>query len=451
MSTEDQASHEDQSKSLLIAKIYYQGHLKSKEAQDYLELRGLSAQSCRRFEIGYAPNKWRGLVDHFSSHRMRLAAKDAGVITEKQDSKKMLDVFRDRLMFPIHNDAGAIIGYGGRLLPQDEASASNSDYVPAKYINTRETDQFNKSKILYGLHQNRSNIKQSKTAIIVEGYMDVVCMASAGIANGVAPMGTSLTADHIHKLQDENVRSIYLCFDGDKSGQEAALRGALIACANVMPTTDIHIITLPNEHDPDSFIKDNGAQAFQDLIDNADTLPTFISRQCTNDYMHTMEGQASYLAKLEPFIDASSTITRNEIMDIAKSITSLSEKVLYDGKYYDASAAKIDNLTANWSRMIVHNQITHDETLSYTTSGAFNSKPLHELSEQIASSDKPSNHLYDFAMIHGALSEQEVESTLRDIETTVKLQHFESVLQHLVDSPLDESAKQDIKSKMRFG
>jgi len=451
MSNEERASHEDQSKSLLIAKIYYQGHLQSPEAQEYLAQRGLSPQSCRRFEIGYAPDKWRGLVDHFSSHRMRLAAKDAGVIGERQNSKKMLDVFRGRLMFPIHNDNGAIIGYGGRLLPHMEAKNEGSDYIAPKYINTRDTDQFDKSKILYGMHQNRDYIQKTKSAIVVEGYMDVVCMASAGIANGVAPMGTSLTADQLKKLQSENVRSIYLCFDGDNSGQEAALRGAQIAAAHVEPTTEVFVITLPDQHDPDSFIKAHGAKAFQELIDSADTLSAFISKQCTNSNMNTLEGQASYLAALEPFIEASSTLTRNELLDIAQSITSLTSKQLYEGKYYDAGANRLDQLTANWARMLVHGQVTKEETLAHSTSGAFDTAPLHELAKQLSAAGKPNSHLYSFALAHGELSPQEVDETKEHMQATVDNQNLTNALQRVVNMPFDASAKRDIKSLIRLG
>jgi len=449
MSNKDRASHEDQSKSLLISKIYFQGHLQSKEAQDYLILRGLSAQSCRRFEIGYAPAKWRGLVDHFSSHRMRMAAKDAGVITEKQDSKKMLDVFRDRLMFPIHNDAGAIIGYGGRLLPQPE-SANQSDYAAPKYINTRETDQFNKSKILYGLHQNRAYIHETKSAIVVEGYMDVVCMASAGISNGVAPMGTSLTVEQLQKLQSENVRSIYLCFDGDKSGQEAAVRGAQLAAAHVMPTTEVFIITLPNEHDPDSFIKEHGAGVFQTLISNAQTLPVFISEHCKVGNMQSIESQASYLAELEPFIEAASTVIRNVLLEIAESVTSLPAKSLYDGKYFDATAGKLCKLTADWSRMLTHGQITTKETLSYSASGAFDTTVIHELAKQIESGSKTHSELHSYALAHGPLSAKEVEQTQERIQSTIDSQKLTGALQRLIDMPFDASAKRDIRSMIRF-
>lgn len=449
MSTDERASNEDQSKALLISKIYFQGHLQSKEAQDYIALRGLSAQSCRRFEIGYAPNKWRGLVDHFSSHRMRLAAKDAGAITEKQDNNKMLDVFRDRLMFPIHDDAGSIIGYGGRLLPQPE-SETESDYVAPKYINTRETDQFNKSKILYGLHQNRSYIQETKSAIVVEGYMDVVCMASAGIANGVAPMGTSLTVEQLQKLQSENVRSIFLCFDGDKSGQEAAVRGAQLAAAHVMPTTEVFVITLPDSHDPDSFIKQHGAGAFQDLINNASTLPVFISEQCKVGNMQSLESQASYLAELEPFIEASSTVTRNALLDIAQSVTSLPAKSLYDGKYFDATAGKLCKLTAAWSRMLVHGQISPQETLKYSASGAFDTKAIHELAKEIESGSKAHSELHGYALAHGALPPKELEATQERIRATVDSQKLAGALQRLVDMPFDASAKRDIRSMIRF-
>lgn len=450
MSNEDRASHEDQSKSLLIAKIYFQGHLQSKEAQDYITTRGLSAQSCRRFEIGYAPDKWRGLVDHFSSHRMRLAAKDAGVITEKQDSKKMLDVFRNRLTFPIHNDDGAIIGYGGRLLPQPE-SETESDYVAPKYINTRETDQFNKSKILYGLHQNRSYIQETKSAIVVEGYMDVVCMASAGISNGVAPMGTSLTVEQLQKLQSENVRSIFLCFDGDKSGQEAAVRGAQLAAAHVMPTTEVFVITLPNNHDPDSFIKQHGADAFQDLIKNASTLPVFISEKCKVGNMQSLESQASYLAALEPFIEAASTVIRNALLEIAESVTSLPSKELYAGKYFDENAGKLCRLTADWSRMLIHGQITAKETLSYSASGTFDTTAIHELAKQIESGSNKRSDLKNYALVHGPLSEQEIEHTKQRIQSTVDSQRLTSALQRLAQMPFDASAKRDIRSMIKLG
>lgn len=450
MSTNDRASHEDQSKSLLIAKIYYQGHLKSAEAQDYLAFRGLSAQSCRRFEIGYAPDKWRGLTDHFSSHRMRLAAKDAGVITERQTSAKMLDVFRGRLMFPIHNDNRAIIGYGGRLLPQFE-SAPDADFKQAKYINTRETDQFDKSKILYGLHQNRGNIHHTKSAIVVEGYMDVVCMDSAGISNAVAPMGTSLTASHMQKLQSEGVRSIYLCFDGDNAGQNAALRSALIATANIMPTTEVFIINLPDGHDPDTFIRQYGAGAFNELTTNAATLPQFVSDNCMASNMQSLEGQAAYLANLEPFIADSSTVTRNAILDIAQQVTSLPAEHLYEGKYHDATAGKLCQLTAQWSRMLVHGQISPEQTLQYSASGTFNTEDIHSLAHEI--SDKPAqrSELHDFALTHGPLSPAEADSVKAEIETTIGIQNFTNALERLQQMPFDSSAKREIKSMMRFG
>lgn len=451
MSDTPSASHEDQSKSLLIAKIYFQGHLKSKSAEDYLAVRGLSAQSCRRFEIGYAPDKWRGLVDHFSSHRMRMAAKDAGVITEKQDSKKMLDVFRDRLTFPIHDDAGAIVGFGGRLLPQPENSASESGYVAPKYINTRETDQFNKSQMLYGLHQNRNFIHESKSAIVVEGYMDVVCMDSAGISNGVAPMGTSLTVEHLQKLQTENVRSIYLCFDGDNSGQSAALRSAELAAAHVMPTTEVFIIVLPGEHDPDTYIKAHGAGAFNELIANALTMTDFISQRCMSDNMRSIEAQALYLDKLEPFIEASSTVTRNALLETAQHITSLPAQDLYEGKYYDASGGQLCPLSANWSRMIVHGQTTPQEVLEFSASGTFDIEPIHELAKGIADGRKPHSDLYHFALAHGPLSPQELEDTQEQIEVTLDSQNLAAALQRLKDMPFDASAKRDIRSLIRFG
>jgi len=105
--------------------------------------------------------------------------------------------------------------------------------------------------------------------------------------------------------------------------------------------------------------------------------------------MNTLEGQASYLAALEPFIEASSTLTRNELLDIAQSITSLTSKQLYEGKYYDAGANRLDQLTANWARMLVHGQVTKEETLAHSTSGAFDTAPLHELAKQLSAAGKP--------------------------------------------------------------
>lgn len=239
--------------SLRIASVFFTGNRNDQLAVDYMAKRGIDQATAKRFGIGYAPDSWRGLVEHYTSKYMRSFAVTNGLIGES-DSGRQYDFFRDRLMFPIRNVKGVTVGYGGRRISNDD--------MQAKYLNSPETPLFSKSELLYGLHENRADIASTGAAIVVEGYMDVVALYQAGITNAVASMGTALSGEQISTLQHEGASTVYLCLDGDKSGQRAMGRLLEDLVQTYNSNTDIRLVTLPVEHDPDSYIKSHGVEAF---------------------------------------------------------------------------------------------------------------------------------------------------------------------------------------------
>jgi DNA primase len=296
-STENRATP-DLFELMALAEKYYRNRLKdSGRAIDYFKGRGLSGQIAARFGLGYSPDSWRGLESAVPDYRNPDLVKVGLVIETPADGEKdekRYDRFRDRVMFPIRNPRGQTIGFGGRILDKGEP----------KYLNSPETPLFSKGRELYGLFEGRDELRRENTAIVVEGYMDVVMLAQHGIGNAVATLGTATTPDHVKKLS-RLVDRIVFSFDGDKAGRKAAWR-ALEACLpQLSDTKRIDFLFLPAEHDPDTFVKENGEQAFREMLDNASSFSGFMlgALEERND-IATAEGRAQLLAEARPLIQA---------------------------------------------------------------------------------------------------------------------------------------------------
>lgn len=280
----------------------YSQHLRqAAPAVAYLKNRGVSGKIAKRFGLGYSPAGWRTLASTFAQYDNPLLEESGLVVVQTEDGKRY-DRFRDRVMFPIRNVKGECIGFGGRTLPVP--NASSTDPKGPKYLNSPETPVFHKGRELYGLYEARNAIRDHGYALVTEGYMDVVALAQLGFENTVATLGTACTSDHIHKLL-RFTSAIVFSFDGDAAGRRAA-RKALDACLpHASDTRNIKFLFLPPEHDPDSYIREHGSQAFADMVNQAMPLSRFLI-EASNDGCEpgTAEGRARMASQARPMWEA---------------------------------------------------------------------------------------------------------------------------------------------------
>ncbi len=282
---------------------FYRLRLKdSPRAIDYLKGRGLSGRTAARFAIGFAPDGWRGLQAAVPDYNAP-GLVTAGLVIESEPetpsdasepagSRKRYDRFRDRIMFPIRNPRGQVIGFGGRVLGAGEP----------KYLNSPETPLFTKGRELYGFFEGREAMRAENCAIVVEGYMDVVMLAQHGVGNAVATLGTATTDEHVRKLL-RVVDRVVFSFDGDKAGRKAAWR-ALEAClAQAQDTKRLEFLFLPPEHDPDSFVREHGAEGFREQAAKAMPLSDLLVQElCGQVDLDQAEGRARLLALARPLM-----------------------------------------------------------------------------------------------------------------------------------------------------
>ncbi len=279
---------------MLTAHKYYRDELKkSPRAIEYLKGRGLTGEIAARFGIGYAPDGWQNLRTVFPEYdnaNFQVLIKDGLVIENEQ--KRRYDRFRDRVMFPILDQKGQVIAFGGRILDQGEP----------KYLNSPETPLFEKGREVFGLPQAREACRQTDTVIVVEGYMDVVALAQHGIGNAVATLGTATTTTHVRKLL-RMVDRVVFCFDGDAAGRKAAWRALENSLEALAEQKVLAFAFLPPEHDPDSYVRDLGKAAFQAAIDRATPLSEFLLQTlCGHVDLTSAEGRAKLLAEAKPLL-----------------------------------------------------------------------------------------------------------------------------------------------------
>jgi DNA primase len=243
-------------------------------ARDYLAKRGVSAEAIKLFRIGAAPELWDDTVNWARSKNFDLAiVEQAGLIIKKEETGRHYDRFRGRLMFPICNEQGRVVGFSGRVLSGDEKTA--------KYVNSPETPIFTKSKIFFGLDKSKRAILDAGYAIICEGQLDLIACFTNGVQNIVAPQGTAFTDQHARILK-RYCNEVVLCFDSDNAGQNAIVRSLDHLLAADLA---VRVAVVPSPHDPDSFIKANGGEAFRALVENAEGFFDYLLKRllATND------------------------------------------------------------------------------------------------------------------------------------------------------------------------
>ena len=314
---------------------FYRAELKkTPRAVEYLKGRGLTGEIAARFRIGFAPEDWQGLKNAFPDYEHQSLV-DAGLVIANEG--KRYDRFRDRIMFPILNARGAVIGFGGRVPGEGEP----------KYLNSPETPLFEKGREVYGLVQARDAMRAAGRVLVVEGYMDVVALAQFGVGYSVATLGTATTPVHISKLlrlTDELVFS----FDGDKAGRKAAWRALEVSLPQATDGKPIRFLFLPEEDDPDSYIRKHGKEAFEQLVRAAPTLSEFLIAELrAENNLNTPEGRAGFLVAskvhLEKLTDAARALRMQllrEFASLARVSTEDIEKLIQPNRFpkYGGSA-----------------------------------------------------------------------------------------------------------------
>ncbi len=254
-------------------------------ARDYLAKRGVPAEAVKLFRLGYAPDLWDDTVNWAKSKNFDLKlVEKGGLVIHKQETDRYYDRFRGRLMFPICDEQGRVIGFSGRILAGDEKTA--------KYVNSPETPIFTKGRVIFGLDKSKRAIADKDCAIICEGQLDLIACFMADVKNVVAPQGTALTADHCRILK-RYADEVVLCFDSDNAGQNAAVRSLDILLGSGLA---IRVATVPAPHDPDSFIKANGGPAFEQLIAKAEGFfEYYLHRLCATNDIATEKGRTAVM------------------------------------------------------------------------------------------------------------------------------------------------------------
>ena len=299
--------------ALQQAANFYKAELKkTPRAIDYLKARGLSGEVAAKFQIGYAPAGWQNLK-HVFPHYENEVLGIAGLVVENEQGRRY-DRFRDRIMFPIHDQKGQVIGFGGRVI--------NPIDTP-KYYNSPETPVFQKGHELYGLFLARRAIRDAGRALVVEGYMDVVALAQYGIEYAVAALGTATTPYHITKLMRQ-ADEIVFCFDGDNAGLTAAWRAAMNALPALTDGLKLSFLFLPKEHDPDSYVREFGKVRFELEIQSAMPLSQYILKHLSEDNsLQSQEDRVRFLNEAEPILQQinaprSAMFLRKKVAELAQ-------------------------------------------------------------------------------------------------------------------------------------
>lgn len=290
------------------ASVHFQNQLRRHparaEAAEYLRKRGLSAEIVQSFNLGLAPPGWDSLlnalaekVPGLTSEQLFKLAEDAGLAIENPSNQRRYDRFRHRIMFPIHDIRGRVIGFGGRMLEQD------SEKKQPKYLNSPETPVFHKGKELYGLWSAKRNSGRLQRLLVVEGYMDVVALAQFGIDYGVATLGTACGEDHL-KLAFKHTSEVVFCFDGDRAGRSAAKRALENSLPVMADGRAVKFLFLPEGEDPDTLVRQIGPERFEALVDQAVPLEDFLFDSAAEGLdVRSMEGMAHMSKRAAPMIN----------------------------------------------------------------------------------------------------------------------------------------------------
>ncbi len=323
------------------ASRYYQSELRTaKPAIDYLKQRGLSGAMAKRFAIGFAPKGWDMLLNKFR-HITPDKLETAGLVIARDDNSGHYDRFRNRIMFPIRDPRGRTIAFGGRVIEDENP----------KYLNSPETPVFHKGSELYGLYEARQERFDLNTVLMVEGYMDVVALHEAGIGNVVATLGTATTRDHLVKLF-RIASEVVFCFDGDNAGRKAAWRALETSLPEIRDGRTMSFLFLPDGHDPDSLVKEEGQEAFQRRVDHAMPLSEFLINHLSSDVdLGNIDGRARFAEAAKPLIQQiPNGIYRDMMIESVARAASVSASTLQ--QHIPAAKARPSSTTRKASQSI---------------------------------------------------------------------------------------------------
>ncbi len=278
-----------------VTQFYRDALAATPRARDYATARGLTSETCVKFAVGYAPDAWDSVLRRFGGSDEKVQRLlEVGLVIERSGGQDTghYDRFRDRLMFPIRDLRGRTIGFGGRIIDQGEP----------KYLNSPETPLFHKGRELYGLYEARQALRQMDRLLVVEGYMDAVRLAQAGIVNAVATLGTATTAEHLNRLFRATSEVVF-CFDGDRAGRAAAWRALENSLGHAREGRQLRFLFLPEGHDPDSLVGEEGREAFEARIGGAVPLSEFLVGQLASQVeLGSPEGRARLAELTRPLV-----------------------------------------------------------------------------------------------------------------------------------------------------
>ena len=278
-----------------VTQFYRDNLRESARAKKYLADRGITAESCVKFAVGYAPNAWDSVLKRFGGNAEReQALAEAGLVIERSGKGESgyYDRFRDRVMFPIRDPRGRPIAFGGRVI----------DVGEPKYLNSPETPLFHKGRELYGLYEARQALRKVERLMVVEGYVDVVRLAQSGISYAVATLGTATTPEHLNRLF-RVTSEIVFCFDGDAAGRTAAWRALENALEHARDGRQLRFLFLPEGHDPDTLVGEEGAEAFEARIEEAQPISEFLVKQLSAQTdLGSVDGRARLAELARPLL-----------------------------------------------------------------------------------------------------------------------------------------------------
>lgn len=274
------------------AELFKQQLKTSDKAVNYLQQRGLSGEIAKTYQIGYAPDGWNFLTDNLGKDKATIDSLIATGLLVSKDDGKQYDRFRDRIIFPITDRRGHIIGFGGRVIDQGEP----------KYLNSPENTVFHKGQELYGLYEARKAVRNLEQLIIVEGYMDVVALAQHGVNYAIASLGTATTSEQLQRAF-RTVRKIIFCYDGDQAGKKAAWRALENALPLLRDGFEANFLFLPDGEDPDSVIRNEGKENFEQRLSSAKPLSAFLFEHLSEELnLESSEGKSSLTEKAKSLL-----------------------------------------------------------------------------------------------------------------------------------------------------
>lgn len=395
---------------------------RGEQAREYLKNRGISREIMDTFGLGYALNGWDGFLQAATRRGFSPQVLErAGLVTPRQNGGGFYDRFRHRVTFPIEASTGRTVAFGARALDPDEQ---------AKYLNSPETPVYNKSATLYGLWRGRDAIRDAGQAIVVEGYMDLISLAQFGIQNVVASSGTALTADHARLLRRYAPRVI-LIFDGDAAGTSAAVRGigSLFEIGQ-----EARVVALPEQHDPDSYVREHGTEGFQKLLESAASAPDFLVEQISKrEDLSSADGKARATHELAELIGRISDQALRQflIKDIAEKM-GLSENAFIQVVQNDRRRTPIVRRTTNEQEsapppfdprpraereliiLMMQSSEAADTVLEHIVPTQFTNSTYRQIVEQIAH-NRAQNHPVDAAHLIDQNNEKHLSRIISDM------------------------------------